>query len=351
MKYKIEDIDFNKISPKEFENLCYDILVRYNYQSISWRDGGADNGRDLEANYTFSTMLHSKETRWFFECKLYNSGGVAVVDLNSKIAWADADKPDFLVFLISSYVTNNTRTWLEKIAPDKGYDIVIIEGEELKHRILKFPELIERYFSSDKYEKLLLNLIDYKNKFSVSPSFEFLREITDNIETKRLTLDEIGFILLSYFSQFILFEKRQEYSGDFDGTEMNGILDFLKKDITDTNLESLGKYKDNHIILGDEGMFNEFFWFDYPDEIDSMKQYNFQYSLLHLNSKKDKNLWKTGEHLFIVYTDVAFEIFYDSKIEIRIINNFVPSNIEGILIEKPANVIENYERYLDNFSA
>lgn len=85
MKYRVEDIDFSKITPKEFENLCYDLLVKYNYYNLIWREGGADSGRDIEAKHRYISMLKQKDTVWFFECKHYSSG-VPPVELMSKIA-------------------------------------------------------------------------------------------------------------------------------------------------------------------------------------------------------------------------------------------------------------------------
>ena len=145
MKYKIEDINFENITSREFENLCYDLLVKYNFHELIWREGGADSGRDIEAKISIETMLNIKDSKWFFECKHYTSGGVPPDELNSKIAWADAEQPDYLVLFISSYLTNGARAWLEKIIPQKHYIITIIEGEDLKNRLIKYPELIERY--------------------------------------------------------------------------------------------------------------------------------------------------------------------------------------------------------------
>lgn len=213
MKFNIEDIDFEKITPREFENLCYDLLVKYNFRNLIWRKGGADNGRDIEAKLTFSTMLNTKETNWFIECKHYTSGGVPPNDLNSKIAWADAEQPDYLVFFISSYLTNGARTWIEKIIPQKYYEITVIEGEDLKNRLIKYPELIERYFSLNRYEKLFKDVRDYKTKFNINPSYEFLTEIISNIDLTRLSIDEIGFILLNFYGQYAFFEGRNEYHG------------------------------------------------------------------------------------------------------------------------------------------
>ena len=119
MKYSKGDIKFESISPKSFENICYDLLVNYNFNKLIWRKGGADNGRDIEGSYLFNNSISNIETKWFFECKHYTKG-VPPADLNSKIAWADAENPRYLVFFISSYITTGARTWLEKISSSKN---------------------------------------------------------------------------------------------------------------------------------------------------------------------------------------------------------------------------------------
>lgn len=62
MKYVKEDIQFDQISPRGFENLCYDLLVKYNFHGLIWREGGGDNGRDIEASFTFNNTIKTKET-------------------------------------------------------------------------------------------------------------------------------------------------------------------------------------------------------------------------------------------------------------------------------------------------
>lgn len=351
MKYSIEDIKFDSITPREFENLCYDLLIKYNYHNLIWRQGGADNGRDIEATFSFNTMLKNRETKWFIECKHYTTGGVPPDDLTSKIAWADAEKPDYLVFIISSYLTNNARTWLDKIIPHKPYDITIIEGIELKNRLLTYPELIERYFSLDRYDQLFKDVRNYKIKFNINPSYEFLKEIIENVDLTKLDYNEIGFILINFYSQYKSFETRNDYFGDFDPALISRILEYLKTSVTNKELLSFNEYKDDYDELGGTGIFDELYWLDDEDNIREMEFYNFQSYDLHLNYKKDQDKWKIGLYLFVIYQDVAFEVFNAESAEIRIINNFKPERINELSLNLPDNVVENYLKYLKNFSA
>jgi hypothetical protein len=49
MDYRDEDIDYTKIKWQRFEELCFDILHKYQYYGLKWNKGGADGGRDIEA--------------------------------------------------------------------------------------------------------------------------------------------------------------------------------------------------------------------------------------------------------------------------------------------------------------
>lgn len=351
MKYTLEEILFDDITPREFENLCYDLLVKYNFQNLIWREGGADSGRDIEATLNFNNSIKNSDTKWFFECKRYTSGGVPPDDLSSKLTWADAEQPDFLVFFISSYLTNGSRVWLDKIKTQKHYKILVIEGEDLKNRLIKYPELIERYFSLNRYDQLFKDIKNFKTKFNIKPSFEFLREIINNVDLSKLSSEEVGFILINFYSQFDIFEARNDYYGDFDNTMIFPLLDYLKENIENTELKSFSEFQDNNDPLGGTGIFDEMYWFEHPKDISEMKNYNFQHYDLHLNHKLDSEKWKIGEYLLIIYEDVAFELFKTKETEIRIIKDFSPEKIEDISYKFSDNMVEDYKKYIDNFSA
>ena len=350
MKYTKDDIKFEQISPRGFENLCYDLLVKYNFHNMIWREGGADNGRDIEASFTFSNTIKNRETKWFFECKHYTSGGVPPEHLNSKIAWADAEMPNSIVIFVSSYLTNNARTWLEKLAPQKRYEIDLIEGEELKDRILNHPDLVERYFSLNRYDQMLKDVKDYKSKFNITPSFEILKEIIENIDLTKLDDEDAGFILLNFFGEYEFFETRNDYYGDFDCKIINRVLEYLKENFTNESLASFEEYRDDYEVLGGNGFLEQFYWIDDEDNIGEMKYYDFQSYTLHLNYSKLQDNWKLGSYLFIVYDTVAFEIFKAESTEIRIIKNFNQTKIGLMNVALNNEIEKEYNRYLQHFS-
>ena len=98
MLYTEKDIDFSIVTPTEFENLCFDIVRLSGFLNVTWRQGGADNGRDIDAKLPFTSIFTPDHyTNWHFECKHY-SGGVPPEELTAKVAWADAEGVDFLLF-------------------------------------------------------------------------------------------------------------------------------------------------------------------------------------------------------------------------------------------------------------
>ncbi len=149
-------IEYNKLSSDDFEELCFELILKHGFSKVIWRKGGADNGRDIEGKMVLNNSLIGKyEESFFFECKKYDKG-VPPEKLSSKVAWADAEKPQHLVFIFSSYVSNNGRTWLEKIEKDRSYKIHLIEGDVLMKMISQHEDLLSKYFVEDKMLNLLL---------------------------------------------------------------------------------------------------------------------------------------------------------------------------------------------------
>lgn len=193
MIYAEEDINFLNLTDNQFEELCYELLDKMGYKNLVWRQGGADSGRDIEGYLTVeNSLVGSRDEKWFFECKRYTAG-VPAEQLNSKIAWADAEKPKHLVFLISPYLSNSTRTWLEKISANKPYAVHIVEGKQLKQTILSHPELLAKYFSNP-FGKLLLDAQTNWLEHGLIPHDDLLDVVATNLRPSKLTLGDLAFI-------------------------------------------------------------------------------------------------------------------------------------------------------------
>ena len=227
MIYNEQDIDFQTISDRRFEELCFDLLLRLGFTGLTWRQGSADSGRDIEGSFHITNpLIESYDEKWFFECKNWKTG-LPVTEFGSKIAWADAERPKHLVVMTSSHITNDTRIWLDKLAIQKSYSIHVIEGKFLKKILLSYSDLIANYFG-DKYSKLLREA--QRNCFihDLLPDPGTLNLLSVNLSPSKLTREEIAFLLASvllldsdilswcednvYFNMDHIFANLQNYS-------------------------------------------------------------------------------------------------------------------------------------------
>lgn len=114
MIFRDDDIDFDNLPWPRFEELCYELLLKFGFHTLSWRKGGADQGRDIEAKrYVTDTVVSPYLEKWFIECKRHHKG-VALDQVMEKVAWAQAERADHFLLIVSNYITTDTKNWLEK---------------------------------------------------------------------------------------------------------------------------------------------------------------------------------------------------------------------------------------------
>ena len=151
-------------------------------------------------------MLGYYYDRFFIECK-HHEKGVPPEKLNSKIAWADAEKPDHLVFMVSSYLTEKSRIWLEKIRSDKPYKIHVLEEAQLKRLISQHEDIIKKFFL--KNDKVTL-LNDTKKNWlihGIVPSFTTLMFLFENLDIDSLPTSDLVFLYILYYSNYSKMEQ------------------------------------------------------------------------------------------------------------------------------------------------
>lgn len=197
--YKSEDIDFSRITDWQFEYICFELIQRNGYENVVWRKKGPDSGRDIEAELRISNpLMDTFYEKWFFECKHYKRGVPPEV-LNSKIAWADAEKPDHLVIMLSSHMTNPARTWLKGIRIGKPYKIHIVEGDKIKKVLEKTPILLFMYFANGGIGQLLHETKKNWLSFNFYPTYDALRLMIAKSNLSNLVKEDLAFLTSIYF--------------------------------------------------------------------------------------------------------------------------------------------------------
>jgi hypothetical protein len=111
-------VNFDGLSPTDFEEFCFDLLEASGFQNVEWRKGTplpsspADRGRDIEAEQErVDVDGHRYSERWFVDCKHYTRG-VPPDPLSSSLAWAAAERPATMLFIASGYLTNPAKDYL-----------------------------------------------------------------------------------------------------------------------------------------------------------------------------------------------------------------------------------------------
>lgn len=215
-------LNFQNLDARAFEALCFDLVRRLGYRSVIWRDGAGDRGRDIEAQLRATNPLSDDYSeRWFFECK-NKKAGIGVLDLVDKIAWADAEKPDHLAFLVSSHLTQDARDHIKKIAPDKRFRIHTIEGRVLAELVQSFPDLVERHFRYSLNEFLGSALRQW-SALQILPSAEQLALLAASLDGSRLAPETNALIWVAS-----LFREEELEELDDESPSFEPFLDALR---------------------------------------------------------------------------------------------------------------------------
>jgi hypothetical protein len=112
-------ISFDGLTSTEFEEFCFDLLHANNFVNLDWRKGTgretspADRGRDIICDHVREEPDGSKHLeRWFVDCKQYKRG-VPPTELQNLLTWSDAERPDVALFMVSNFLSNPSKDYLE----------------------------------------------------------------------------------------------------------------------------------------------------------------------------------------------------------------------------------------------
>jgi HJR/Mrr/RecB family endonuclease len=112
-------ISFDALSSTDFEALCADLLRSKGFINVDWRKGTglksspADSGRDIVCQHLREDPDGSKHLeKWFVDCKHFRKG-VPPKELQNLLAWSEAQRPDYAVFMVSNFLTNPAKDYIE----------------------------------------------------------------------------------------------------------------------------------------------------------------------------------------------------------------------------------------------
>ncbi len=186
---------FNNLKDSEFEDFCYDLLRSMDFVNLSWRKGTglssspSDQGRDIQGQVLRTDIdgSHHHE-QWFIECKHYIKG-VPPEKIQGALAWASAKRPDVLLIIVSNFLSNPAKNYLEEYQRENkpAFRIKVWEVKDLENLSAGKNDLRQKYNLSDDLSYLpILNRshIAYAMKPQMN-TVEYLIELMDSLDAEK----------------------------------------------------------------------------------------------------------------------------------------------------------------------
>src|SRR5215471_18157819 len=151
----MHDLSFNHLSDTDFEEFSFDLLHQLKFFNVDWRKGTglksspADRGRDIVAYQDRIDVDKSHHVeKWFVDCKHYKRG-VPPTELRNLLAWAEAERPDVVLFVVSNFLSNSSKDYLENYRRNNHPPFKIKYWEKPQLARLVKARLIRKYELAD----------------------------------------------------------------------------------------------------------------------------------------------------------------------------------------------------------
>jgi len=185
----------NNLKDSEFEDFCYDLLQSMDFVNLSWRKGTglssspSDQGRDIQGQLLRTDIDGSQHhEQWFIECKHYVKG-VPPEKIQSALTWANAKRPQVLLIIVSNFLSNPAKNYLEEYQRENkpAFRIKVWELKDLENLSAGKSELRQKY---NLYQELsyLPVLNRYHIAYTMKPQLntvEYLIELMDGLDEEK----------------------------------------------------------------------------------------------------------------------------------------------------------------------
>lgn len=130
-------IDWSKLSPEQFEELCVELLELNDFSNIEWYgQGGGDKGRDIVATKIDEPLPRiKKERKWIIQCKRYAKKRITKAELNDFLVAAKEHDPDVALLMLTGTLTSDVRDWIATVRKDYSFDVFVWERRDLENEV------------------------------------------------------------------------------------------------------------------------------------------------------------------------------------------------------------------------
>jgi hypothetical protein len=147
------DAPWSKLSPTEFERLCYLLLEVNDFTGLSWYGkSGADKGRDILATKSIEPLAGVKRHEtWVIQCKRYIDKQPTKNELGAFLQSCREHKPSSVLLIFTLTLRASLKDWLKAVQDEYNFSIYLWEEEDLRRELdlhrsrirEKFPQLYE----------------------------------------------------------------------------------------------------------------------------------------------------------------------------------------------------------------
>ncbi len=145
----IPELSFDYFSPRDFEELSYDILRAYGFKNIQREQRVNDFGIDFIAESYYKDVFGfpSKEI-WMIETKFYREERFSISVLHQIVeSFKYINRIDAKILLITnSVLTSVADEFIEDIQRSRNIEIKVLDGTKLKKVVSKRKRLLNKYF-------------------------------------------------------------------------------------------------------------------------------------------------------------------------------------------------------------
>lgn len=154
-------LDFYKLTPQEFETLCYRYICtmykKPNYK-VEHTRYVHDGGRDIEVTF-YDELSHFKI---WAECKQHKRN-IGLDEIGKNVVLVISKHVNKVIFFSASEITKRAEIEISRIAYKLNFEVSFLCGERLSHELATQPELVKAYFgesgadSSSETRELTIN--------------------------------------------------------------------------------------------------------------------------------------------------------------------------------------------------
>ncbi|MCK4251156.1 restriction endonuclease [candidate division WOR-3 bacterium] len=149
----IKSFSLDHLNATRFEEFCYDLLFELGFVNINWRKGTgfssspSDRGRDIECQLEKEDIDGKKYLeKWFVECKHYIKG-VPPEKLQNVLSWANSERPDIVLIIVSNFLSNSTIDYLEDYQKNNNppFRIKLWQRTDIERLSIGKSKLLRKY--------------------------------------------------------------------------------------------------------------------------------------------------------------------------------------------------------------